>query len=487
MMKRILHIIFVVALVSEINAQQTTFYRTYGEGVYNSGQAVLQSVDSGYVVCGGINEYDDNGMNVLLFKTDSLGVQQWRKSIGGPGIDFARHFTYSLGGNGFVMVGYTNRNGNYDGLIVATGLTGDTLWTKVYGGADWDMLYSIDTTHDGNYIIAGETYSYGAGNSDVWVLKLTPSGDTLWTRTFGGPDDDNARWVFEDRDSNAVVVGSTESFGNGNSDVYVVYVQENGDSAWTMTEGTGGNEYGWSGDMFFDASNNMTLMIGGSIEVEAAGFTTFFNPRISTTGSTAYINQGDPNYVFDRKKTRLKNEGNGGRFYIAYQSRQQSSTQWESEFQRTFYGGFFGYLVTSVGNPNYSEFANDIVKTYDQAYIITGDLVGQGPNLTPAFLTKIDSSGIAPVTAVLSAEDIGPELSELVVYPNPCMDFVFVSGPHITQGTVSVYNIRGGLVFSKVIQDASTIYLDTRLLENGTYILKINTGSGYSVRKLVKY
>lgn len=482
----IIYGLFFTLLFSTLKGQQSTFYRTYGEGVYNSGQAVIQASDSGYYVCGGINEFNNDGLNMLLFKTDSLGVQQWRKSIGGAGIDFAKHFTYSIGGNGFILVGYTNRNGNYDGLIVSTNINGDTLWTKVYGGSDWDMLYSIDTTYDGNYIIAGETFSFGSGNNEAWVLKINQFGDTLWTKTYGGAGEDNARWVFEDRDSNYVVVGSTDSYGNGLSDIYMIYLDENGDSIWTHTEGTSGNEYGYSGDMFFDASNNMSFMIGGTIDFNT--HVTFFNPRISTTGSTIYIRQGAMSYIFDRDKTRLKNEGGIGRFYISYQTKMELSTQWEAEFQRTFYGAAFGYVVTVVGDPFFSEYAIDITKTYDKAYVLTGEVHGPGPNIVSAFLTKIDSSGISPNVPVLSNDEIEIENGNIVAYPNPTSDYLFVSGFNGTSDAlIKLIDMNGNEVWKNTYQlPSGTIFIDVKTLSQGNYIVQIHLDSGTRNIQIIK-
>jgi len=70
-------------------------------------------------------------------------------------------------------------------LILVSRLTkAESLWAHTYGGNDDDYAFSIEQTSDGGYIVAGETYSFGAGGCDFWVLKLDPSGNIDTSCTF---------------------------------------------------------------------------------------------------------------------------------------------------------------------------------------------------------------------------------------------------------------------------------------------------------------
>src|SRR5207237_7867551 len=96
---------------------------------------------------------------------------------------------------------------------------GNQLWAKTYGGSDWDFAYSIAVNKNEEYVLAGETYSFGNGNNDVFLVKVNSSGDTLWTKTDGGDSSDFANQVKLTSDSGFVIIGNTKSSGQGNSDI----------------------------------------------------------------------------------------------------------------------------------------------------------------------------------------------------------------------------------------------------------------------------
>jgi hypothetical protein len=110
-------------------------------------------------------------------------------------------------------------------------------WSRTYGGTNDDEGRSVRQTTDDGYVIVGYTSSYGAGNADIYLVRTDVLGDTLYTRTFGGPGDDRGYSVERTTDGGFVVVGSTATFGAGNLDVYLVKTNATGDTLWTKTYG----------------------------------------------------------------------------------------------------------------------------------------------------------------------------------------------------------------------------------------------------------
>ncbi|MFH1012054.1 MAG: hypothetical protein V1784_12580, partial [bacterium] len=94
----------------------------------------------------------------------------------------------------------------------------DTLWTRTYGGSAHDRAYSVQQTADGGYIVAGDTWSFGAGRLDLYLVKTNSQGDTLWMNTYGGTDRDYGYSVQQTADGGYVAAGSTVSFGSGDAD-----------------------------------------------------------------------------------------------------------------------------------------------------------------------------------------------------------------------------------------------------------------------------
>ena len=113
----------------------------------------------------------------------------------------------------------------------------DTLWTRTFGGSNYDYCYSVQQTTDGGYILGGYTSSYGAGGYDFWLVKTDANGDSLWSRTFGGSNHDYCSSVQQTTDGGYILGGITESYGAGNYDFWLVRADANGDTLWTRTFG----------------------------------------------------------------------------------------------------------------------------------------------------------------------------------------------------------------------------------------------------------
>ncbi len=255
-----------VYLIKTDSIGDTLWTRTYGGLYQDEGYAVQQTSDGGYIIAGFYGWLNDP--DFYLVKTDEYGDTLWTKTYGGTGIEIS-HSVQQTSDNGYIVVGYTDSygGGNGDVYLVKTHETGDTLWTRTFGGTEMDYGESVQQTSDGAYIIAGDTDSFGASNYDVYLVKTDANGDVLWTNIYGGNEADGSNSVHGTADGGYIITGYTYSFGGAFSDVYFIKVDSLGDTLWTRTYGGINGESGESVQQTSDGG----YIIAGSTRSFGAG------------------------------------------------------------------------------------------------------------------------------------------------------------------------------------------------------------------------
>jgi predicted secreted protein len=215
--------------------------QTFGGSDYDWGQSVQQTDDGGYIITGYTN-YD-----VWLIKTDSEGNEEWNQTIGGTHFDYGYSVQQTDDG-GYIIGGktYSFGNGGYDVWLIKTDSGGNEQWYQAFGGSEFDIGYSVQQTTDGGYIITGETGSFGNGNYDVWLIKTDSEGNEEWNQTFGGSNDEKGYSVQQTSDGGYIITGYTGSYGNGGQDVWLIKTDSNGNEEWNQTFGGSNHDYGKS-------------------------------------------------------------------------------------------------------------------------------------------------------------------------------------------------------------------------------------------------
>jgi hypothetical protein len=192
-------------------SQPNTFRHVFGGDGEDDARAVVNSYDDGFVMAGSTSSFGYGNSDVYILKVDAEGMYRWSNVFGGINVDRGMDIKQTPD-SGYVIVGYTNsfNNGDYDVFLIKTDSLGQLQWQKTYGGNDWDFGYSVALTDDGGFVIVGETYSYGKGSSDVYVIKTNGLGDTLWTKTYGSEQEDVAKSVYINHLGNIVICGFTQ-------------------------------------------------------------------------------------------------------------------------------------------------------------------------------------------------------------------------------------------------------------------------------------
>ncbi len=257
----------------EINWQ-----KTFGFSGRDYGTALLETKDGGFLITGVLDVSASNGQGIAknkmvthaggdfwALKIDAAGILEWSNYYGGSFTDTPLGVV-ATADNGFIVAGssdsndvdITNNKGSYDFWVIKISSDGTLVWDKSFGGSEIDEARAICSTHDGNFMVVGDTRSSDSditinnGGADVWILKISSEGNLIWEQTIGGASFDVARSISMTQDHGFVIAGSSRSsdhgFTNqGQNDALVLKIDAEGVLEWQQT--IGGSEI----DFLYDA------------------------------------------------------------------------------------------------------------------------------------------------------------------------------------------------------------------------------------------
>lgn len=210
---------------------------------------VQRTVDGGYLVVGSTGSFLDDyqyGYYVWLVKLDNTGAITWQKRYGLPGEDvFARSAQQTRDG-GYVVAG-TRRSHptfGYDPFMVKLDSAGAIAWQVGIGVAEAETYSGFECVRqaaDGGYVAVGSTDEYGSGKGDSWVVKFDTTGEVLWQKAIGSPRPDWANDLVALKDGSCVVAGMVSSPNRG-GDGWLCKLDPNGNIVWQRVTGGGGGE-----------------------------------------------------------------------------------------------------------------------------------------------------------------------------------------------------------------------------------------------------
>jgi hypothetical protein len=411
-----------VALFTQ-SAYAVTFAKTYGGTDYDDASSVQQTSDGGYIVAVNTWSFGVGDNDILLIKTDADGNVEWAKTYGGTYWDYASSVQQTSDG-GYIVAGTTWSFGAgwIDLFLIKTDADGNVQWAKTYGGTDDDYASSVQQTSDGGYIVAGYTSSFGAGWIDLFLIKTDADGNVQWAKTYGGTDIEGAFSVQQTSDGGYIVAGITWSFSAGDFDILLIKTDADGNVQWAKTYGGTGNDWAYSVQQTSD---------GGYI---VAGYTNSFG-----AGGDILLIKTDANGNVIWAKTY------GGTDYDDASSVQQTSDSGYIVAGITWSFGAGGdiLLIKTDANGNVIwaktyggtdwDGAYSVQQTSDGGYIVAGTTWSFGAGSDDIFLIKTDANGdIGSCSIVQDASPTVYTVSPTVNIPSP-----FVSSPSPTVNSAS--------------------------------------------------
>lgn len=291
----------------------------------------------------------------------------WSKTYGGSSSEGARSVCATVDG-GAAICGHTFSSGagNSDIVLLKVDAEGNEEWAATFGGEGWEYGYAVAQTGDGGYILTGSTTSFGSGLKDLYLLKTDSEGSCQWEKAIGGAGVDVGCDVLQADDEGFVICGYTESYGPGEDDFYLVRTDSEGDTLWTKR---------------FGGTRSET---GRSLCKTDDGCLVFF-------GSAGSAGLAEANRDFYALKTDM--DGNI-LWSENYNGAYGFSFDWGNSVSQTTDGGYMllgdgsvnwpmdGYLIRIDGNGNhlweryfgdeFFDFGTAIIETNDGGHLISG-------------------------------------------------------------------------------------------------------------------
>ncbi len=467
--------------LSFAQAPDTLWTKTFG-GEYNyCGYSVQQTTDGGYIIAGSTDVFGSDRSDVWLIKTDALGDTVWTKTFGGESWDMANSVQQTTDG-GYILIGSTESfaSGGQDVWLIKTDESGDTLWTKTFGGDRRDYGHSVQQTTDGGYFLVGWTMIM-RGIEETLFIKTDSMGDTVWTSSLLWGSGNSG---LQTSDGGYIIAGYTNSFGSGDRDVWLIKTDVLGDTLWTKTFG------GESWDM---ANSVQQTTDGGYI----------------ITGRTgSYGSGGEDIWLIktDVLGDTLWTKTFGGESWDMANSVQQTTdggyiiTGWTESYGS---GENDVWLIKtdSLGNKLWTktyggkgyDVGNTVQQTSDDGYIIVGNTTSFGPGYHNIWLIKLAAD---PVGNIIHDENALPETYKLYQnYPDPFNPITNIEYTVRAQRAVplqvnlSIYNLLGQkvatLVNKKQPAGNYNVQWDATGFATGVYYYKIEADEYSEVKKMI--
>jgi hypothetical protein len=494
-MKKIyaLFILHLITFYLKAQPPDTLFQYTFGGTNDEVARKIIATSDTGYLVVGSTSSFGHGLTDIYIIKIDSIGNRQWSFVYGTEFIDlgYSVRETY----DGFIIVGTTNRNVNYDALCMKLDLNGQFLWQQVIGGSDWDFSYDIESTPDSGFIICGSTYSNSNGGSDIYAVRVNAAGSILWEKKYGGINDESGNVIIRDYENNYVIVGKTNTYGQGDNDFYLVKIDINGDTTWTRT--IGGNKFdsGYGVDI---ATDSNYLIIG----------TTFSYPNDASdsSGNILYA-EIDKTGGLIWQKISGGNENEEGRFInrltdgnIMIGGMTESFGQGAKDIVMYYVDANGGNLnsTTRGGASDDEGFSATIGKS--NQYFVAGSTNSFGCGLLDYYLIR---KQIFPFIAgfqieldtlcdnpLITVEENTENVCFVNAYPNPTHNDFSINMPCFENDKniiIKIFDVVGREIRSDKVYGPVTTFSRSEF-ENGIYFISIQTGNHIlSGSKLIVY
>jgi len=197
----------------------------------------LENGDSAIV--GTCKSFNAQGTDICVTRMTAQGDMKWRLWLGGEKKDEGKAIARAADGNILVLGSSKSfsKNYDYDLYVAKVSLEGKLVWKQDLGGKRDEFAGGIAGTDDGGVLVVGDSESYSDGDKNIYIAKLDKNGKVLNEHTIGGKKADSAKSLTRTRDGKFVLVGYREIDRAGDADFFVMKLDKNGKKIWARTYG----------------------------------------------------------------------------------------------------------------------------------------------------------------------------------------------------------------------------------------------------------
>jgi len=464
----------------QAQAPDTVWTRTYGNIFRDEGYAIMQTADNDYYIAGYFLPLDQDSTDIRLMKVDSEGELIWSKFYGGTGSDYC--FAAELNSDGtIILAGYTFSFETVAGdiYIIKTSPEGDTIWTRTYGGGNWDVARAICPAYGGGYMVLGYSFSNGMANGNAYLIRIDENGDSLWTRNYGGPGMDGGFSIKQTGDSCYIAAGFVESASDNTFDCFVFKIDSLGNSIWERTYGGPADDVAYSVE---EAADGGYIMVGYT-ESFGSGQYDVYIVRTESNGDSLWARTYGGEQTDDGSVIRrISND----EYIIAGRTSSYGAGQLDIYLLKI---DDYGDTVwtTTCGGVSYDR-AFALQQTSDNGFIVCGYTWSFGMGFADIYVVKFGSEQ----TPIEDLVDSFPSVIEISGnYPNPfnARTTIRYSIPEQSNISIDIFDILGRHLESidEGMQAAGKhlSFWDAGNYTSGTYLYRIQVGEHYESRKMI--
>jgi hypothetical protein len=388
------------------------FERILGTSEDDHGSQITQTKDGGFIITGTTILPEDNYSSIYLMKVNFNGEVEWTSTYGRDnGPDNGNDIEQTPDG-GYLVLGSTDNwgAGGTDMILVKFNSSGEYQWRKTYGSENNDGGSAMLPTQDGGYALVGQTLPSSGIGKTIYLVKVNADGIEQWSNTFGGSSGTDASDIIQLSDGNFLISGFVTI--NNDFQVYVVKASNTGNLIWEKNYGGSEFDYGYSIIELADGN----LMVSGYTASIGAGARDGYLIKININGDLIW----EKAFGFDRSDEfrRMVETNNGDIIVVGNSVTRVTSTEQYTDGYMVKTDSEGNLIWTNLYGGNLNDGFSSIIKTNDGGFITVGNTLSYSKS-SDIYLVKTGESGIVSDVEKFDNTIIPNKIELSQNFPNP--------------------------------------------------------------------